>query len=134
LGLVKVQDAEVVISLQRLFRVSYAMMLVRLQAANLASRADVERLRKVQPVHLVERLGYQIESDEWGQDPDRWGLGRFPPRFLRLLCHALISSKLTVGGAASMTGLAQEDIEEFLAERPTSPEEQEEFQYLRESA
>jgi hypothetical protein len=33
-----------------------------------------------------------------------------------------------------MTGLAQEDIEEFLAERPTSPEEQEEFQYLRESA
>jgi transcriptional regulator with XRE-family HTH domain len=134
LGLAKVQDAEVVISLQRLFRVSYAMMLVRLQAANLTPGADVARLREVQPVHLAERLGYSTEPDEWGQDPDRWGLGRFPPRFLRLLRHALVDGKLTVGGAASITGLAQEDIEEFLAERPSSPEEQEEFQYLRESA
>jgi len=133
LGLAKIDDAEVVIYLQRLFGVSYAMMLVRLQAANLSSGADVARLREVQPVHLARRLGYSIEADEWGQDPDRWGLGRFPPRFLRLLRRALADGKLTVGGAASMTGLAQEDIEEFLAERPTSPEEQEEFQYLRDS-
>src|SRR6266545_5623560 len=54
--------------------------------------------------------------------------------FLQRLRRALADQKLTVSGAASMTGLAQEDIEEFLAERPTSPEEQEEFQYLRESA
>ncbi|HYV01461.1 MAG TPA: hypothetical protein VEM93_03870, partial [Actinomycetota bacterium] len=74
------------------------------------------------------------EADEWGQDPDRWGLGRFPPRFLRLLRHALAGGRITIGGAASMTGLAREDVEEFLAERPISPEEHEEFQYLRESA
>lgn len=134
LGLGKVEDPEVVIYLQRLFRVSYAMMLVRLQAANLTSGTAVARLREVQPVHVAERLGYPIEPDEWGQDPDRWGLSRFPPRFIRLLRRALADRKITLGGAAAMTGLAQEDIEEFLAERPTSPEEREEFQYLRESA
>jgi Zn-dependent peptidase ImmA (M78 family)/transcriptional regulator with XRE-family HTH domain len=134
LGLAKVEDAEVVVYLQRLFRVSYAMMLVRLEVANLSPDADIARLRGVQPVQLAQRLGYPIQADEWGQDPDRWGLGRFPPRFLQLLRRALAGQKITVGGAASMTGLAQEDIEEFLAERPTSPEEQEEFQYLRESA
>jgi len=134
LGLGKVEDPEVVIYLQRLFRVSYAMMLVRLQAASLTSGTAVARLREVQPVHLADRLGYPIEPDEWGQDPDRWGLSRFPPRFIRLLRNALDDRKLTLGGAAAMTGLAHEDIEEFLAERPTSPEEREEFQYLRESA
>jgi transcriptional regulator with XRE-family HTH domain len=134
LGLAKVQDPEVIIYLQRLFRVSYAMMLVRLQAANLASAAAVARLQEVQPVHLAHRLGYPVEADEWGQDPDRWGLGRFPPRFLRLLRHALAGGRITIGGAASMTGLAREDVEEFLAERPISPEEHEELQYFRESA
>jgi transcriptional regulator with XRE-family HTH domain len=134
LGLGKVEDPEAVIYLQRLFRVSFAMMLVRLQAANLTPAAVVARLREVQPVHLAERLGYPIEPDEWGQDPDRWGLRRFPPRFIRLLRSALDDRKISLGGAAAMTGLAHEDIEEFLAERPTSPEEREEFQYLRESA
>jgi transcriptional regulator with XRE-family HTH domain len=134
LGLVKVEDPELIIYLQRLFRVSYAMMLVRLQAANLASAAAVARLQEVQPVQLAQRLGYPVEADEWGQDPDRWGLGRFPPRFLRLLRHALADGRITLGGAASMTGVAGEDIEEFLAERPISPEEHEEYQYLRESA
>lgn len=134
LGLVKVEDPELVIYLQRLFRVSYAMMLVRLQAANLASAAAVVRLQEVQPVHLARRLGYPVEADEWRQDADRWGLSRFPPRFLRLLRPALANGKMTIGGAASMTGLAGEDVEEFLAERPISPEEHEELQYLRESA
>jgi transcriptional regulator with XRE-family HTH domain len=134
LGLVKVEDPELIIYLQRLFKVSYAMMLVRLQAANLASAAAVARLQEVQPVHLAQRLGYSVEADEWGQDPDRWGLGRFPPRFLRLLRHALADGRITISGAASITGVAGEDVEDFLAERPISAEEHEEFQYLRESA
>ena len=46
---------------------------VRLGNANLATDADIERLREVQPVHLAERLGYTTEPDEWGQHPERLG-------------------------------------------------------------
>ncbi|HWD07490.1 MAG TPA: ImmA/IrrE family metallo-endopeptidase [Actinomycetota bacterium] len=42
IGLPKVEDPAVVVYLQRLFRVSWAMMLVRLQAANLVSSAGLE--------------------------------------------------------------------------------------------
>lgn len=130
LGLAKVEDPAVVVYLQRLFRVSYAMMLVRLQAANLLVPAKLENLQKVQPVHFAERLGYPIGADEWGQDPDLWGLARFPSRFLRLLRMALIAGSMSVGGAAGMTGLAEEDIQDLLAERPASPLEREEYDYL----
>lgn len=134
LGVTAVRDAEVVVHLQRLFRVSYAMMLVRLRAADLAGEDDIQRLREVQPVHLAERLGYAIAPDEWHQDPDRWGLGRFPQRFLRLLRRAFDEELLTISGAASMTGLAAEDIEEFLSDHPQGDGEPDEFDYLRASA
>src|SRR4030095_3299687 len=76
LGLAKVEDAEIVIYLQRLFRVSYAMMLVRLQAANLSSGDDIARLREIQPVLLAERLGYPLEPHGWGQGHGRGGARR----------------------------------------------------------
>lgn len=134
LGVTRVRDAEVVIHLQRLFRVSYAMMLIRLRAADLAGDEEIERLRDIQPVHLAERLGYAIAPDEWHQDPDRWGLGRFPQRFLRLLRRAFDEERMTVAGAASMTGLAAEDIEEFLSDLPQGDGEPDEFEYIRASA
>jgi transcriptional regulator with XRE-family HTH domain len=134
LGVTGVKDAEVVVHLQRLFRVSYAMMLHRLLAADLASHDDVERLRDVQPVHLAERLGYTIAPDEWHQDPDRWRLGRFPPRFLRLMRRAFQEERMSVAGAALVTGLAAEDIEEFLSDLPQADGEPDEFDYFRASA
>lgn len=134
LGVAKVEDPAVVVYLQRLFGVSYAMMLVRLEASNLIAPASKEQLQTVQPVHFAERLGYPTGADEWGQDPDRWGLARFPPRFLRLVRTALAAGKMSLGGVASMTGLAEEDIEELVAERPSSVSEQEELAYLAESS
>lgn len=134
LGLTKVADPAAVVHLQRLFRVSYSMMLVRLKAANLVSATALDRLKAVHPVRLAERLGYPVEADEWFQDPDRWGLNRFPRRFLRLLWRALEEGVVTISGAASLTGLAQEDIEEFLVEPPAPEEDDQEFEYLSESA
>jgi len=134
IGMKKVTDPEVVIHLQRLFGVSYAMMLVRLGAANLASESEIERLRDIQPVYLAERLGYSIEPDEWGQHAERLGIGRFPRRLLRLLRRAAAEGRMTVGGAAAMTGLAHEDIEEFLAEQPATASEAEDYEYLAASA
>lgn len=119
-GIQRVQDPEVVVHLQRLFRVSYAMMLVRLGDTNLANSADLERLRDVQPVHLAERLGYTIQPDEWSQDPDRLGVARFPRRFLRLLRRAIDDQRVSISAAANLMGLAEEDVEEFITDRSSS--------------
>jgi len=133
LGASKLSDPETVVHLQRYYRVSYDMMLVRLSQANLILPDDISRLREIRPVNLAARLGYSTEPDEWAQDPEGWGLTRFPPRLLRLLRRAHAEGKITIGGAAAMTGLAAEDIEELLTDHPDR-EREDEFEYLSESA
>jgi transcriptional regulator with XRE-family HTH domain len=133
LGTSKLSDPETVVHLQRYYRVSYDMMLVRLSQANLILPDDVLRFREVRPVSLAARLGYTTAPDEWAQDPAGWGLTRFPPRLLRLLRRAYTEGKITIGGAAAMTGLAAEDIEELLTDVPDRDGE-DEFEYLNESA
>lgn len=133
LGASKLSDPETVVHLQRYYRVSYNMMLVRLSQANLILPDDILRLREIRPVNLAARLGYSTEPDEWAQDPEGWGLTRFPPRLLRLLRRAYGEGKITIGGAAAMTGLAAEDIEELLTDQPDR-EGEDEFEYLSESA
>jgi Zn-dependent peptidase ImmA (M78 family)/transcriptional regulator with XRE-family HTH domain len=118
MGLSRVDDPETVVHLQRYFSVSYTMILNRLRASSLISDDDQKRFREIRPVRLAERLGYLTDVEEWEQDPDRSGLDRFPRRFLRLLRRASADRKITVGGAASMTGLAEEDIEELLRDTP----------------
>ena len=90
------------------------MILNRLRFAGLMSNKEFEQCRSVRPVYLAEQLGYATHIDEWMQDPERWGLGRYPRRFLRLLRRAFSEELITVSGAATMTGLAAEDIEELL--------------------
>ena len=113
---------------------SYSMMLVRLGAVGLAADEDVERLCEVQPVHLAERLGYSTQPDEWGQDAESLGIGRFPRRFLRLIRRTVPEGQLTVSAAADLMGLAEEDVEEFLSDQPTPTPETEEFEYIAASA
>ncbi len=120
LGLGKVEDPETVIHLQRYFNVSYEMILNRLRFAGLMTSKDYERCRSVRPVYLAEQLGYATHIDEWTQDAERWGLGRYPRRFLRLLRRAFSEELITISGAATMTGLAAEDIEELLRDVPVS--------------
>ena len=134
LGVAKVRDPEVVVHLQRLFGVSYSMMLVRLGAVGLATDEDVERLREVQPVHLAERLGYTTQPDEWGQDAEALGIGRFPRRFLRLVRRSIAGGQMTISSAAGVMGLAEEDVEEFLADQPAPVPETDEFEYIAASA
>jgi transcriptional regulator with XRE-family HTH domain len=133
LGASKLTDPETVVHLQRYYRVSYDMMLVRLSQANLILPDDIPRLREIRPVNLAARMGYSTEPDEWAQDPEGWGLTRFPPRLHRLLRRAYGEGKITIGGAAAMTGLAAEDIEELLTDQPDR-EGEDEFEYLSESA
>jgi transcriptional regulator with XRE-family HTH domain len=130
LGISRVAEPEVVVYLQRYFGVSYGMMLVRLRAANLANEEEVAALRLVRPLQFAEALGYTIEADERVQNPDTWGLTRFPRRFLRLLRRALKESVISVSRAAAMTGVAHEDVEEFLTDLPPGKGDEEEFEYI----
>jgi len=127
--LTKVRDAEVVVHLQRLFRVSYAMMLVRLRAAGLITGEDLERFRSVRPTHLAERLGYSLDPDESMRQSGHWDISRYPRRFLRLLRSAFHEGAITLSGAAAMTGLVHEDIEDFLADEP-APDVLGDYEYL----
>ena len=134
LGLSRVDDAEVVVQIQRVFNVSYAMMLARLQTAGLITDNDLRRLKTVHPVRLAHDLGHSTAPDEWNQDPSARGLNLFPGRFLRLLREAFRQSRITLSGASAMTGLAEEDIESFLADRPHDKGDDPDFDYLRASA
>lgn len=133
-GLTKVRDPEVAVHLQRYFRVSYAMLLVRLRAARLADDEDIEAMRQVHPVHVAERLGYSIAPDEWSQEPDAWGLARFPKRFLRLLRRAFDQGLITLSGASAMTGLSDLDLEQSLKDIPATPTDKDDFDALSASA
>lgn len=134
LGLRSVNDPEIVVHLQRLYQVSYSTMLVRLRAAQLLGEAELQDLRKIRPVHLAYQLGYSIADDEWNQDPARWAIRRFPPRFVRLLKRELVAGNVSVGTAAEMTGLAAEDIEDLLRSHIPQQREAKEFDYIRASA
>ena len=129
-----VNDPEIVVELQRLFQVSYATMLVRLRSAGLLKEEELEALRKERPVRIAQELGYPIAEDEWRQDPETWGLRRFPPRFVRLLRRRLVRDQITISRAASMTGLAEEDIEEILRWSQPDQAEAREFDLIRASA
>ena len=72
------------------------------------------------------------------QDPNRWGLARFPRRFLRLL-RRFEKEMVTLSGAAAMTHMPQEELEAFLTGRPAQADEvssgqTEEFEFLSESS
>ncbi len=134
MDLAKVEDPESVVHLQRYFSVSYEMMLVRLRSTGLLTEEALQACRTVRPVHLAERMGYSTDFEEWIQDGDRWGLARFPRRFLRVLRKAFAEGMITLSGAASMTGLAEEDIQELIDDKPASPTEDEEYEYLRTSS
>jgi Zn-dependent peptidase ImmA (M78 family)/transcriptional regulator with XRE-family HTH domain len=115
LGVKSVRHAEEVVHLQRHFGVSYGMTLLRLRQAGLLDEPGYDELKKASPVTLAVRLGYAVDPEEWGQDPARWRLERFPRRFVRLLARALREELMSPPTAASLTGLTVDEIAELVA-------------------
>lgn len=115
LGVKTVRHAEEVVHLQRHFGVSYGMTLLRLRQAGLLDDQRYEELKKASPVALAARLGYAVDPEEWGQDPSRWRLERFPRRFVRLLARALREDRMSPASAASLTSLTVDEIAELIA-------------------
>jgi Zn-dependent peptidase ImmA (M78 family)/DNA-binding XRE family transcriptional regulator len=110
----RLNDPADVIHLQRFFNVSYITALVRLRQARLLSPANFEAFKLARPVAFAEQLGYEVDEEEYQQDPSRWRLNRFPPRFRRLIRTALRHQVLSVPTAAYLTGLSLEEVEELV--------------------
>src|SRR5260370_24895341 len=108
-------------------------MLVRLSAAGWIREEDTQRLKAARPVHLAIQLGYRVSADEWHQDPDTWALRRFPQRFVRLLRRELLANTMSIGTAARMTALAEEDIVDLLRSQPVLDSDAAELEYFEAS-
>ena len=106
-GEAKVTDAETVVHLQRLFGVSYAMMLVRLRAANLLNASDDARMREIQPGYQPNASATPPTPTSGNKTPRAGGPSELPRGALRD-CSAApsMTAGSSIAGAAQMTGLA----------------------------
>jgi Predicted Zn peptidase len=136
LGIKSVTKADEAVHLQRLYGVSYGMMLVRLLQAKLLSQETYEEIKGARPVAIASTLGYTVQPEEWRQDPARWRLERFPRRFIRALTSALRGGRMSPSSAAGFTGLTVDEMAELMTP-PTgdgdefADQEQREFEGVR---
>ncbi len=131
-----VKGADEAVHLQRLFGVSYGMMLVRLLQAKLMTPEAYEELKGARPVAIASALGYAVHPEEWRQDPARWRLERFPRRFIRALSTALRDGRISPASAAGFTGLTIDEMAELMTPPAgdgdaSSVQEQREFEGVR---
>lgn len=136
LGIKSVTTADDAVHLQRLYGVSYGMMLVRLLQAKLLTPGAYEELKGARPVAVASALGYAVNPEEWRQDPARWRLERFPRRFIRALTSVLREGRVSPASAAGFTGLTVDEMAELMAPPSgdgdaSSVQEQREFAGVR---
>ena len=115
LGIKSVTGPDEAVHLQRLYGVSYGMMLVRLLQAKLLTQEIYEEIKGARPVAIASALGYAVHPEEWRQDPARWRLERFPRRFIRSLTSALREGRISPASAAGFTGLTVDEMAELMA-------------------
>lgn len=111
----RIEEPAEVIHLQRFFGVSYVTALVRLRQAKLLTQPRLEQFKEVRPVLLARSLGFEIPEEEFSPRRDMWRLERFPPRFRRLLRHAVNQGVLSVPSAAALTRLSIDEITELVS-------------------
>lgn len=106
-----------VIHLQRYFNVSYATALVRLRQGKFLSQATYKEFQEVRPIVLARALGYEIDDEEYVQDPEDWRIRRFPGRFLRLLRLAVRDGRISVPTAAKLTDLSIDELADLVGDQ-----------------
>jgi hypothetical protein len=110
----RIEDPAEVIHLQRFFGVSYITALVRLRQAKFLTQPRLEQFKEARPVLLARSLGFEVSEEEFGPRRDLWRLERFPPRFRRLLRHAVNHGALSVPSAAALTRLSIDEVTELV--------------------
>jgi hypothetical protein len=134
----KVTDVLTVISLQRLFNVSYITALVRLHQAKIISARTLENLRHARPVLTAKRLGFLISQDEISPGRDYGATTRFPCRFRALVREAYHRDAVGLAVLREALDLDDDDLDEMVsdpvpddtAEDPAAAQEWAEFQAL----
>lgn len=111
----KIQEPAEVIQLQRFYDVSYITALVRLRQMRALSATAFDEFKNVRPVLFARALGYEISDEELHQDPGKWQLERFPPRFRLLIRRAVIAGVISVPTAAAMTGVPIDELADLVA-------------------
>jgi Zn-dependent peptidase ImmA (M78 family)/DNA-binding XRE family transcriptional regulator len=121
----RITDAVDVIHIQRHFRASFPMTLVRLrQMKTIAAKTYTELRNNVRPVALARSLGYPIDPEELEQDAERWHIQRFPRRFLRMLREAVVGDTISPPTAASFAGLSVPGLVQILGQPLASAEKE----------
>jgi Zn-dependent peptidase ImmA (M78 family)/DNA-binding XRE family transcriptional regulator len=121
----RITEAVDVIHVQRHFRTSFPMALVRLRQMNAITATTYSELRdSVRPVALARALGYAIDPEEIEQDSDRWRILRFPRPFLRMLREAVVNGVMSPPSAASFAGLSVPDLVQVLGQPLVGKEEE----------
>lgn len=118
----RIEDPSEVIQLQRFFGVSYVTALVRLRQARSLTQARFDAFKLVRPVLLARSLGFEIGEEEYHPQPHLWRLERFPPRFRRLLRHAVGTGVISVPSAAALTRLSVDEVAELVSADVTESE------------
>lgn len=113
----RITDPIDVIHIQRYFRASFPMTLVRLrQMHTITPDVYTKFKQEVRPVALARSLGYHIDPEETKQDAELWRIDRFPRPFLRLLRQAVHTNLMSRQTAASFAGVALPDLLQVLGE------------------
>lgn len=97
-----------VVRLQRHFRVSFQAMLYRLLRLRLLSEADMQKMKaETRPVVLAWRLGFFVESDEFGEaEHDELDLAeKFPREYIGLVLEAFDRGEISNGRTAELLEL-----------------------------
>jgi Zn-dependent peptidase ImmA (M78 family)/DNA-binding XRE family transcriptional regulator len=121
----RITDSVDVIHIQRNFRASFPMTLVRLRQLRAITSHTYRDLRnEVRPVALARSLGYPIDPEEFKQDPERWRIHRFPRSFLRMLRDAVVRDVISPPTGASFAGLSVPDLVQILGQPLAGVEEE----------
>ena len=111
----KIQEPAEVIQLQRFYDVSYITALVRLRHMRALTAQAFDEFKNIRPVLFARALGYEINDEEIHQEPAKWHLDRFPPRFRHLIRRAVSTGVISVPTAAALTGLPIDELADLVA-------------------
>ena len=127
-----IRDPYEVIRLQRYFRVSYAMLLIRLLSEGLLIQQQFDTYKGYSPRDLAAHLGLDGEEYGCGQRMRGITLGSYSPSVLERVRALVEGEDLSPATAASLLGVSQEAVLGQLLAAPAeaSSEEQREFDEL----
>jgi Zn-dependent peptidase ImmA (M78 family)/transcriptional regulator with XRE-family HTH domain len=115
----RLDDPADVVHIQRYFKVSYPTALVRLRKSGALSAQIYRDFQHVRPVVLARALGYEIDDEEYAQDPELWRISRYPRGFLHMLRSAVRNEVISVPTAAALTRLSLDDITQLIGSIPS---------------